>query len=84
MTNLEVGQRADASSGDHQVAALIDGREVARITGLSTVTVEHGRIGRGVLRDLPWIRVGSRAARYRLCDVLAWIEARVVNAPEGR
>lgn len=54
----------------------IDTRETARITGLNEITLQQHRARGGGPR---WFRAGTRAIRYRLGDVIAWRDARMVG-----
>lgn len=53
---------------------LLTERRTADMLGTTpgTLTVARAR-GVGAFSDLPWVKIG-RAVRYRLSDVLAWID----------
>lgn len=55
-------------------------REAAEALGLAPATLEAWRM-RGKLA-LPWVRIGTRAVRYRREDVLAFIERGAAAAAE--
>lgn len=66
MANISTHTRA-------QVEEWLCTKEVARLTKLSTSYFEKARIrGRG--NGLAWHKVGGRV-RYRLSEVLAWLES---------
>ncbi|MDA8163334.1 MAG: helix-turn-helix domain-containing protein [Desulfobacteraceae bacterium] len=53
-------------------------REVAAMTGIAVSTLQNDRyLGQG----LPYVKVG-RSVRYRLKDVVDWMESRTVT-PTG-
>jgi predicted DNA-binding transcriptional regulator AlpA len=54
---------------------LLNEREVARITGMSVATVRRWRL----LRQGPtFLKVGA-AVRYRLQDIISWLDARPIG-----
>jgi predicted DNA-binding transcriptional regulator AlpA len=61
------------------VPSLVCTREAARILGLSAATLERHRwAGTGPA----YVRaggLGGRAIRYRICDLVAWIERHLVT-----
>jgi predicted DNA-binding transcriptional regulator AlpA len=64
----------DISAADPEIA--IATRDASRITGLAEITLAQMR-ARG--EGPPFFRVGERNIRYRLADVLAWRDARLVG-----
>lgn len=57
----------------------IDEKEVSRITGISVHTLRNSR---AEARGIPYSKIG-RSVRYRMSDVLAFMEAGRVE-PGGR
>lgn len=55
-------------------------KQVARLTGLSTSYFEQARL-RGRSYGPPWHKIGARV-RYRLSEVLAWLESCRVTGGE--
>ncbi len=55
--------------------------ETAAITGRALSTLRNDRFLR---RGLPYLRVGGRSIRYKLEDVLAFMEARRVAFDDAR
>ncbi len=63
-----------------QREALITTKEVATLLGISPLTVGRWRTdGSDDQYTLPYIRLKSNAVRYRLGDVLDWLERRKVS-----
>lgn len=72
------GQRNLVEAAERQAFPdrLLTTPQTAQMLGLSRGTLEHWRIATRYDEGLPWVRVGS-LVRYRLSDVMAWIESRV-------
>ena len=64
---------------DHRVEAapLRSTPAAARIIGMSVSWLEHDR--QKFRPEIPFVRVGTRAVRYRLTDLLAYAQRRVVG-----
>ncbi len=59
-------------TANNSVEALLNERDVARVTGLSVASVRRWRL----LRQGPkYLKIGA-AVRYKPEDVLAWLESR--------
>ena len=56
-------------------AKFLNSRAVSEITGLAVGTLQNQRFRR---TGLPYYRIGTRAVRYKLSDVLDFMEARKV------
>jgi hypothetical protein len=66
-----------------EAVRLVNEREVSKIIGISATTL---RIWRHKRRGIPYVKCGG-AVRYRLADVLKYIEANTVHTEvlgEGR
>jgi predicted DNA-binding transcriptional regulator AlpA len=59
---------------DHETK-YINERDVNRITGRALPTLRNDRFNR---RGIPYIKLG-RSVRYRLADVLEFMESRKIN-----
>jgi predicted DNA-binding transcriptional regulator AlpA len=72
----------DRTSDDYQT--LKDTAEAAEILGMSRSWLDHDR--QKIQPDIPFVRVGRRAVRYRVSDLLAYAESRVGKPfiPEDR
>jgi hypothetical protein len=68
MTN----HKAVASHDDHVAALLICEKTAAKLIGVSAAMLVAGRFRKRPL--LPFVRVGSRAIRYRLTDINDFID----------
>jgi excisionase family DNA binding protein len=66
----------------HTTTELLTTDQVADVLGLSSRTIAAWRSSRN--NSLPYVKAGSRV-RYRLQDVIAWLESRVrfTAAPAG-
>ena len=57
---------------------LLSPSDVAALLGIKTTTLEkwreHGRV------DLPFVKLGAKAIKYRYRDVIAFINARVATS----
>ena len=64
---------------DHreEAAPLRSTPAAARIIGMSVSWLEHDR--QKFRPEIPFVRVGTRAVRYRLTDLLAYAQRRVVG-----
>lgn len=62
--------------GPLDIERALDTRETARILGLNEITLQQHR-SRG--EGPRWFRAGTRSVRYRLADVLAYRDARMVG-----
>jgi predicted DNA-binding transcriptional regulator AlpA len=60
------------------MSKLLHTRDAADYLGLTPTTLEHWRCLR---KGPPFVKIGPRAIRYRLSDLLGWIEGRV-DAPQ--
>lgn len=56
----------------HLLAQLLTAEEAAQLLSLNLGTVRNLTYR----RELPCVKVGPRGVRYRLLDLLAWIEGR--------
>lgn len=61
--------------------ALITTKEAAKILGVSKAFLERDRWAGA---RIPFIRLGSRAVRYRLQDLEAYLESRVQHSTSQR
>ena len=52
---------------------LINTRELARLLDVSMSTIEQGRVSGNL--QIPFVRLGTRAIRYRMEDVEAYIRS---------
>ena len=50
--------------------------EVAKLTGISPETLAQWRWLR---RELPFVRLSRKCVRYRLADIDAWLDKRLVS-----
>jgi excisionase family DNA binding protein len=65
-----------AHTGDLKMQPLLTQDEAAELLRLSVRTVERLRVsGRG-----PKFLKAGKSVRYRECDLVAWVEARVVGS----
>jgi len=77
MTN----HKAVASSHDGVTALLVCEKTAARLIGVSAAMLVAGRFRKRPL--MPFVRVGSRAIRYRLADINEFIDRNTSHpAPE--
>jgi hypothetical protein len=68
--SLDYDQRVEAAPLRSTPAA-------ARIIGMSVSWLEHDR--QKFRPEIPFVRIGTRAVRYRLTDLLAYAQRRVVG-----
>lgn len=62
---------------------MVSGPEAAKFLGISKKTIEHWRQQK---KGPPFVRLSTRAVRYRIADLLAFIERKTVDneiAPEA-
>jgi len=79
LERFSTGPLSEASP-EIQREALITTKEVAALLGISPLTVGRWRTdGSGDEDPLLYVRLKSNAVRYRLGDVLDWIERRKVR-----
>jgi excisionase family DNA binding protein len=62
------------------VTKLLTTDDVARMTGLSPETLAQWR---WLKKEIPFVRLGKKCVRYRLSDIDAWIEKRLVSVTSG-
>ena len=78
LSRFATGPLSEASPA-LQREALITTKEVATLLGISPLTVGRWRTDGSDDDHLPYIRLKSNAVRYRLGDVLDWLERRKVS-----
>ena len=80
---MDTAERAKSRTND-DFQALKDTGDAARILGMSRSWLDHDR--QKVHPDIPFVRVGRRAVRYRVSDLLAYAESRIGKPfiPEDR
>jgi excisionase family DNA binding protein len=83
-TTLErLSDAATASDSNQQrivASRLLDEFEVAAWLSISVRTLRNWRVQGG---QIPFIRVGKKAVRYRSSDVEAWLASRVRTSTTG-
>ena len=63
----------DTEQLNNQKRFLINTRELARLLDVSMSTIEQGRVSGNL--QIPFVRLGTRAIRYRMEDVEAYIRS---------
>ncbi|HWA17739.1 MAG TPA: hypothetical protein VG757_01970 [Devosia sp.] len=76
--NLSPAKPATAGETIAILPALVDTTEAARLIGMSSTWLEHDRMEQKP--KVPFVRIGVRAVRYRLTDLHAYVEHRLVPA----
>lgn len=70
---------AGMTDNTNETIQLLNTKQVSQITGVPEATLKRWRYERQQLR---YIRIGH-AVRYRLSDIMAWLDANTVAVDEG-
>lgn len=65
-------QKIDGNGAAQLMAKLLTAEETAELLGMELGTIRNMTYR----RELPVVKIGRRGVRYRLLDLLAWIEER--------
>jgi len=76
----ELGDEHLGTADTWNTTKLLTTDDVARMTGLSPETLAQWR---WLKKEIPFVRLGTKCVRYRLSDIDAWIEKRLVSVTSG-